>query len=448
VDIQPPGIVLHGSLLLFDWPAPHVEFEQIPPNTSAVHAGGGGAVLTQGPDYSALKTWIPGGTISQYEWSVQGQEQAYPFDVDPNRFVLLHSGPQVLDTAAAGSTPLPGYAPLCLTITGSRISNYGTPIVYQPVSASVCGVTRFTVGGLVAAPGGASALPMFAVARPGPSGQIVVGGHASVEMDKTGASSPNLLVHFADSKSANHLHVLTQALKQCKRTDAPTAVIAVLTPDQVSKARFTPGVIYADDQDAWMSALRLKDVKPPVTLIMSPRGGLAWKHEGAMDAEGLQSALSKYLVKRGPVRVTLPQLNSRIGQPAPNFLFEYASGRDMPLSKLKGQELVLVFWKSSVKASIQAVRDLQNPEVRGKTKAAMVLAINDGDEPEMARAVAAENGVTATVVADPQREISAAYGVNMWPTIVTVNAAGIVGGIRYGHAPGTSKTAPSPTAAA
>src|SRR5262249_36913818 len=160
--------------------------------------------------------------------------------------------------------------------------------------------------------------------------------------------------------------------------------------------------------------------------------------------EPLSAALAKLLVKRGQIRVTIPRLNIRIGQPAPNFLFEYASGREMPLTKLKGQDLVLVFWKSSVKVSIEAVREAQAAKPSGKANPVMILAINDGDDPELARGVAAENGITATLVADPRREIANAYGITTWPTTVTVNATGNVTGIRYGYAPVVDKSTPSP----
>jgi peroxiredoxin len=426
--------------LVFDWPAPYVEFEQIPPNPN-VHVGPG-VILPEAPDYSALKTWIPGGTITQYQWSVQGQEQAYPFDVDPNRFVLLHSRTGVIDPVAM-STPVPGYAPLCLTITGSRISNYGSPIAYHPVTAYVCGVTKFHVGGLVGLSAGGSAVPMFAITRPGPGGEVVVSGHASAEIERSGRSAPNLIVHFADSKSVSQLQTLIQALHQSKRTDAPSAVIAALTRDQLSKARFASGIAYADDQDSWQTALGLKAAKPPLTLIVSPQGEIVWQHEGALEAGKLAAVLEKHLVKRGPVRVTVPRLNVRTGQPTPNFLFEYAPGREMPLSKLKRQPVILVFWRSSVEPSIAAVRDLQSTGASGKTPAPVVLAINDGEDPEVARTVAAESGITATVVTDPKREISEAYGVSLWPTIVTVGASGAVTGIRYGHLPGENVKSPS-----
>src|SRR5262249_49844258 len=89
VDIKPAGIALHGSPAVTSWPAAVVQYQPIPPRTNTT---GPGSVVAQphGPDYSALKAWIPGGAITQYEWSYRGQSQ--PFHTDVNKFVLLDSG--------------------------------------------------------------------------------------------------------------------------------------------------------------------------------------------------------------------------------------------------------------------------------------------------------------------------------------------------------------------
>jgi peroxiredoxin len=435
VDIQQAGIVLHGSLILFDWPAPYVEFEPVPQSTSGT--GAGVSPIVQGTDYSALNTWIPGGTIAQYEWSVQGQEQAYPFDIDPNRFVLLHSGPtNAGPTASAATISFPGYSPLCLTITGTRISNFGSPPTYEPVTAGVCGYTRFPfpLPGTVAS--GTVAAPVVAITRPVPSGGMAVSGQTLAAADQTGANAPNLVVHFVDPKSSGKLQVLTEALARSNRTDAPTAVVAVLTPDQLSKAPYVSGVVYAVDSDgSWAAALGVKSTTRPLTLIVNPPGKVVWQKEGELEAPALASALTRYLVKRTPVRLSLPRLNARIGQLAPNFLFEYASGREVVLAKLFGQPIILVFWRSSVKPSIQAIRDLQAQAAKSKSPA-IVMAVNDGEDPSVARGVAAENGLTAILVTDPKREISLGYGVSLWPTIVSIDKSGAIAGIKYGHVPG------------
>src|SRR5262249_39678867 len=179
-EIQPAGVVLHGSVLLFGWPAPSVEFEQIPAASGSLTSVA--TSLDRGPDYSALKTWIPGGRIQQYEWSYQGQPN--PFRVDANTFVLLSSGPETLSTMYAATGPVPGYTSLCLTVRGTRLSNFG-PVVPEAVSASTCGYARFplSLGGGAAAKGLA---PMLALSRPGPDGKIAVSGHSAAQAPQRG----------------------------------------------------------------------------------------------------------------------------------------------------------------------------------------------------------------------------------------------------------------------
>ena len=218
IEIQQAGIVLHGSLSLLPWAPIHVEFEQVPAN---VGTGPGSAILPHPPDYSALKSWIPGGTVGQYEWSTEGAEQAYPFDIDPNKFILLSSmsvgeeadvaitssssaAGAASKSSSAGGVALPAYTPLCLTVQGTRISASG-PETYQQVSATACGYTRTNVfgGNIIATLGNASA--SIALTRPGASGQVQVVGYTAAQPDQNGSAPPNLLVHFPGAKSVSEL---------------------------------------------------------------------------------------------------------------------------------------------------------------------------------------------------------------------------------------------------
>jgi len=453
VDIQPNGIILHGSLAVLDsrpvaiseagaggsaaitgWPPPHVEFEQIPITTGG-HRGIVGNPFSSGPDYSALKTWIPGGTITQYEWSTQNQGQIFPFAVEPNQFVLLHSGPASIDTTLATNV-VSAYTPLCLTVRGTRITASG-PEVDQPVSGTVCGYNSVSVipGGLVTSPAG-GALPMLTLAHRGTDGQVVVAGHTAAQPDTAGRGTPNLIVHFADENTMGQLDVLTQALSESKRENAGTAVVAVIAPDQLAKARYAPGIIYADNQaQAWERVYGVKSTHRPLTLIVAPTGKILWQHEGEPRREALAAAINRHLVSCGSGWVGMFRPNVRIGQPAPDFLFEYAPGRQLTLRKLAGRPVVLVFWRSSSKVSLAAVRDLQKTPTYAGGPARLVLAINDGEPADLAKRIAAENGFSANLATDPDREISLAYGVSLWPTIVFVDSSGLITGIRHGYVP-------------
>jgi len=432
VEYRPPsGVVLHGGWMTVPDPPPaHVEFEQIPSTSGGggIGVGGTSGHVPPGPDYSALNTWIPGGTIQSYQWSWQ---QGQILHTDQNKFVFV-----------GAPMPVYGYGPLCLTVSGLRWSSSG-PVVEQPVSATHCGYTRVSIlGGLEPSLGGA--LPMVALTQPGPGGLVEVAGHASARADGAGGGAPNRIVHFADGRTAGHLEFLSQALRQSKREDAATAVVAVLTPDLLAKARYTEGIIYAEEQGgAWARAFGVKTTRRPLTLIVAPNGSIVWQQEGELDSEKLAAALGKNLARGGSVRLGLMGLSLRMGWPAPNFLFEFAPGRGVTLRKLVGRPVVLVFWKSASKPSIETVRDVQETNRKAGGQEPVVLAINDGEDPELAEKVGAENGLSAIIVADPERSISLVYGVNVWPTIVLLDAFGLVRKIRYGRFAGENVESPS-----
>jgi peroxiredoxin len=283
---------------------------------------------------------------------------------------------------------------------------------------------------------------MVALAQPGPLGTVDVTGHTAAAANGTGI--PNLLVHFADEKSARQLELLTRALRESGREDATTGVLAILSADQLSKAPYIPGVTYAEDRDgSWARALGVKDYKLPLTFIRGRKKEIVWKHEGELDSGAIAGALRKHLVAGGSVKMELVSSSLRTRRLPPNFLFEYAPGRQLTLRKLAGRPVKLVFWRTSSKPSIEAVREAETTKDSAGKQAPVVLAINDGDDRESAQRIAAENKLSATVVTDPDRKIATAYNVTMWPTVVSIDGLGVVRSIRYGRNGGDPVSAPA-----
>lgn len=448
VNIQPAGIILSGALNLAGWPAVDAEYQPIPLNPSTGGPPGiGPAPVSQGTDYSAFLSWIPGGTVSQYEWSIQGIEQNHPFEIDPNKFVLLHSGPVISPPAAPGSVSAssvagtqlnpPAYSTICLTVRGTRISPTD-PAVYQQAVGSVCGYTRFPVVANGLAPIVGNAPLILPVTQPGPSGEVQVTGHTSAQVARNDGESPNVLLHVADATSATQLDLLTKALAQSQRTDATTAVLAVVPPNQLATIRYTQRVIYVEDPDgSWQKLFGVPAGQRPFTSIIDRRGKTVWKQAGALDQDALAAALAKNLIAGGSGRLSVPRANTRIGQLAPDFYFQSERGNRQILRKLSGRPLNLIFWKSSSQPSINAVLAAQKSAAGSGGNSPLVLAINDGEPSDQARAAAAENGFTAVLVTDPKREISVAYGITLVPTTLRLDDTGTITAIQYGYAPGS-----------
>lgn len=451
-EIRPSGIVLHGSFSVFYWTEPHAEYEQIPADHSSHPGFGAGAVgVFDAPDYSALRSWIPGGTIQRYEWKNYGQTGA-GFS-DENRFVLIHSPPQSVSDASTGNGGGSGggsgltdihvtglevattgefdHSTLCLTLHGTRLSPSG-PIVAQPVTATICGYRAFPLPGDFAF-GEDGVAPAIALARRGASGHVEVTGHTEAMPDRTGSSAPNVVVHFADGTRADAPGLLSQALKQSKRNDAPTAIIVVASRDRLAQMHYVGGVTYGEeDGDAWAKRYGVSASRGPVTLVVAPNGKVVWKYEGELDAASLSAAFEKTLVARTPVRPSLLRTGTRIGHPAPNFVFECSPGHQMTFSKLAGRPALLLFLRPSSTPIVEALREIKANAKGTKGESPLVLAIVDGKDGRGAKSLP-DLGGSVTVVHDPDRKIANAYGVTVWPTTLFVDARGIVTNSSHGN---------------
>ena len=455
-EIRPSGIVLHGAFSLATWHEPHVEYEQIPTdNTSQPGFGAGPVTVFDAPDYSALRSWIPGGIIQRFEWKNYGETQ--PGFSDENRFVLIHSPPQSVmgdvstgNGGGSGSGGAAGglagidvtnivvattgefdHSTLCLTLHGTRLSPSG-PVVAQPVSATVCGYNSFPLpGDFGVEEDGYS--PAIALARRGANGHVEVTGHTEAMPDRTGSSAPNVIVHFADGARADAPGILSQALKQTKRNDAPAAIIVVASRDRLAQMRYVTGVTYAEeDGGTWAKRFGVSTSRRPVTLVVAPDGKIVWKHEGELDAQSLSAALGKSLVARTPVRPSLLRTGTRAGQQAPNFLFEYAPGHQITFSKLAGRPAILLFLRPSSTPIVEALRKVRANARATTSESLVVLAILDGKEGQRAKS-APDLGDSVTMVPDPDRKIANAYGVTVWPTTLFVDARGVVTNSSHGN---------------
>jgi len=410
-EISSSGILLHGTLQVPAWPRAHVDFgfRDVP--------GVGPLPLLRG-EYNALKSWIPGGTIQEYIWN---QEGGPPLHDDHHTFLFE-------EKRAAG--PL---VHLCLTAKGSRISA-GGPITYEAVTASSLCAWHSHINARLNGLGRRSAdWPKIALVQKAVSGGVEVVGHTS-PWASAGAlpeNATNLIVHFPDHQSLATLDQLTHALQKGGLSNTATGIVVVLSPDQLAAVRSFEGIVCADDDKVWAHLLGLDS--RPETFIIAATGEVVWRHHGQLRTEELAHALEKLLPAGGRFTPRLLRASVRIGQLAPNFLFQTAPGSELTLRKLTGRFVILLFWNSSSQASIETLRDLHLAFVNAGSQGPVVLAINDGDSAELAHKAAAENGISALVVADPSRDISLAYGVNVWPTAIFLDDTGLVVDTRYGR---------------
>jgi peroxiredoxin len=429
-DITAAGVVLRGSVVVAELPPAHVEFDEMQVGSS----GPVGGVTPSGTEYSGFKSWIPGGAITSYEWKRFGVTQ--PGFQDDKKFVLVPEEPGIVfgspgSGETAGPRPFPGFQPMCVTIRGTRLSAAG-PVSMQPVTASYCAFQWFPM--FEVAVDSAGPLPLVPLTRPGSRGEVEIVGHAAAVSAEGRRARPNLIVHFGSGDNADQLQRLSEALEKSGRGDAPTAIVAVMTPDEMARVRHVAGVVYVDAQDgAWERVWRVKVARRPATVVMNPAGHVVWQYDGEIDASAAADELRRVLAAGRMPSVTLVSTVARIGHAPPNFIFPHGAGSDLTLRKLIGRPVILVFWRSASAPSVEAVRTVSTSPPHGAWKNAVVLAVNDGESREIAERAAAAAKITANVVFDPPRAISRAYGISAWPTVVYLDARGVVREVRQGR---------------
>lgn len=418
-EIRPAGIVLHGSLAIGAWPPARVEYEQLPSTATESHYGVHGVV--SGPEYSALRTWIPGGAIQSYEWKSAGQTgTGY---TDDNRFIFRKMAIEPPISAAIANI-VTGYAPLCVTVRGTRLSA-GGPVSTESVTATACGFGSFPLPVDLAV----SAAPLMALSRMAADGTVELAGHTPAVVDRTGRRAPNMVVHFADRDSLGHLGRLTQALGESKRSDAPTAFLVIADHDDLASSEFVPGITYTDSgTGAWQRHFDVSPSSPGTTLLVAPSGRVVWRESGAIDTAALAAVMAKTLVAAPPIPLRILPQGVRVGQIPPNFLFS-AGGSDLTLRKLAGRAVTLVFLNSASRPSVELLREISTASGSG-----IVLGVSHG-APAGAAKSAPWEGIEATMVDDSSGRISKAYGITVWPTVVHIDEAGVTRQTSHGRTP-------------
>jgi len=414
-QIGPSGLVLHGALSVPAWPAPHVELHAIP--------GTGSNPVDH--DYTALLSWIQGGTIREYLWRFEDQTQ--PFRIDPNTFVAIDPpvSPQV-----AVSTLLSGYVPICLTVSGDRCSASG-PVALESVEASTCGWSAIPILKRSRIPID-TALPHIALVRSGVGSRIELLGHAQPALADSGEGMPNLVVYFAANRGDDLLDGLTAEVRRVQRQDALTAVVAVCTRPQLRERTCVAGVIYAEDRGdgAWARAFGIEVKRRPAIYLLGSGGEVLWSREGEQTLSDLRNILQERLTPCPTLSHRVMKTKLRVGHPAPDFIFSYAPDRKLTLRKLRGRPVVLVFMLLTTEQSDESVEELR----KGVSDAAAVvieIQRRSGDPP--ASPTTSPSADEPMSVIDHDGAIAIAYGVTVWPTTVVLDRGGLVREVRMGR---------------
>src|SRR5680860_310101 len=121
------------------------------------------------------------------------------------------------------------------------------------------------------------------------------------------------------------------------------------------------------------------------------------------------------------------QLLPKIGEEAPDFTAVALNGDIVSLSDFRGQPVWINFWGAWCPPCRAEMPDIQTAYEVLEPQGLVLLAVSLGDKPSEAAAFAEKNGVTFTILLDPERTLTSdAYPIYNFPTHIFVDKGGIV----------------------
>jgi len=121
----------------------------------------------------------------------------------------------------------------------------------------------------------------------------------------------------------------------------------------------------------------------------------------------------------------VPQVNA----PALNFTLQTLDGRALSLADLKGKTVLLNFWATWCGPCRAEMPLLQQAQDRNPDRL-VILALNNGEAPDLVNAFVSELGLRLAVLLDPDNQVTERYRVRGFPTTIFIDPAGV---IRYQH---------------
>lgn len=132
--------------------------------------------------------------------------------------------------------------------------------------------------------------------------------------------------------------------------------------------------------------------------------------------------------------ISKPKLNA----PMSNFELADIDNQWVQLSDYKGKVVLINTWASWCPPCRQEMPDLNAFYNQNRDKGFVILAINGGEAPSIARDFAIEYGLDFPVLVDPDYRVMDGLKIDSYPTSIVVDRDGIVRGIRLGmHSPET-----------
>lgn len=115
-----------------------------------------------------------------------------------------------------------------------------------------------------------------------------------------------------------------------------------------------------------------------------------------------------------------------VGNPAPSFAVKTPSGAPSSLESYRGSVVVMNLWASWCPPCRAEMPDLERAYLAKRAQGVVVLGIDQGESPAVAKAFARSLGITYPILVDEQQQYGRVYRALGLPTTVIVDKQGDV----------------------
>ncbi len=121
-----------------------------------------------------------------------------------------------------------------------------------------------------------------------------------------------------------------------------------------------------------------------------------------------------------------------VGSPAPDFSLRTFSGQTVSLKDLRGKRVLINFWASWCGPCQRETPDLQSAYSQLRGRNVVFVGVGTQDETDKLKKFVADNGVTYTIVEDPNGTVTDRYGVIGLPSTFLIDTGGVVRAVYTG----------------
>ncbi len=116
-----------------------------------------------------------------------------------------------------------------------------------------------------------------------------------------------------------------------------------------------------------------------------------------------------------------------LGEAAPDFTLRSLEGDSVSLSEYKDSVVVIIYWRTEHKRSLQALKDGFDIISSMKKKEVKIISIIAGSEDkEKARTMLSDQKMPIPVLVDSNRQLYSDYGIRVYPTTLIIDKEGVL----------------------